>query len=226
MTLEAETQSMSISLGQSVSLGVRVGITEGSIKRVWALIIPPETTQQRNEQGFSLNPTPVVNLSQDSNDRWLGSFDDFPTVGNYVVTFMAEDNEGFIAATTPINLSLEENSIPPTDLSEPISSKNVYYVNDILTVSLPTLPVEKEQYIGITLPDGNIFVLNTLNQFTPFDGLVIPQWQGNNIAMEFPILPWMSSGEYVLYLLRVPVGIEPMANQELWELGVSGFRVE
>jgi len=230
MTLEAETQSMSISLEQSVSLSVRVGITEGSIKRVWALIIPPETTQQRNKQGFSLHPTPLINLSKDSNDIWLGSFNDFPTVGNYVVTFMAEDNEGFIAATAPITLSLEELSIPPigndTNLIKPISNQTVYHVNDILRVSLPILPVEQEQYMGIGLPDGSIFVLNSLNHFTQFDGLVIPQWQGDNIAMEFPILPWMPSGEYVLYLLQVPVGVEPMANQESWKLGVSGFKID
>ncbi len=237
MTLEAETQSMSISSGQSVSLSVRVGITEGSIQRVWALIIPPETTPQRNEQGFSLNPTPVVNLSQDANDnnRWLASFKDFPTIGNYVVTFMAEDNEGFITATTPITLSVQDSPIAPkendtieddTILPTPIPNQSVYHPNDILRVTLPTLPAGQEQYMGIASPDGNIFVLNYVNQFTPFDGSIIPQWQGNNIAMELPIVPWMPRGQYVLYLLRMPIGIEPLKHSEQWQLGMMIFEVK
>ncbi|MEK8016865.1 MAG: two-component regulator propeller domain-containing protein, partial [Candidatus Parabeggiatoa sp.] len=98
ITLEPETVSAPVTKGQTTPLIVRAGITEGRIKRVWALVMTPEAAKQRNQEGFSLIPTPVVNLTQQADDpsRWQGAFSGFQYRGDYVVTFMAEDNEGFI----------------------------------------------------------------------------------------------------------------------------------
>jgi ligand-binding sensor domain-containing protein len=232
ITLESETLAATVTTGQTISLVVRAGITEGRIKRVWALVMTPDAVNQRNEQGFVLAPTPVVNLSQNPDDasRWQGSFSGFKYKGNYVVTFMAEDYEGFITAAPPVVLTLPEGPEVPTIATDnsvaPILAKTVYHDGDMFRVSLPPLPAGHVQYVGVGLPDGTIFVLGELNGFVPFDGATLPVWQGGEVAIEVLVSTGIPRGDYVVYLLRVPVGLEPMANQEQWMLGISGFRVE
>jgi ligand-binding sensor domain-containing protein len=232
ITLEPETPAATVTAGQTIELVVRAGITEGRIKRVWALIMTPDAAKQRNEQGFSLIATPVVNLNQKPEDtsRWQSSFSGFNYRGDYVITFMAEDNEGFITAAPPVVLTQTEGPEAPdieTDNSAaPLIAQTEYHDGDLFKVTLPPLPTEQAQYVGIALPDGTIFVLGDLNGFVPFDGVTLPVWQGGEVAIEVPISSGIPRGEYAIYLLRVPVGIEPMANQAQWQLGVSGFKIE
>lgn len=189
ITLEPETPATTVTAGQTISLVVRAGITEGRIKRVWALVMTPEATKLRNEQGFSLVPTPIVNLSQQPEDatRWQGSFSDFQYQGDYVVTFMAEDNEGFItAAIKPVVLTLAQGpEVPTVDNTgvEPILNQAVYHNGDMFTVTLPNLPTGQVQYVSVALPDGTIFVLKNFNGFVPFDGTTLPVWQGGSVAI-------------------------------------------
>ena len=99
-------------LGQLIDLTVYTNTSDVSVKKVWASMITPEIANQRNEQGYSLQPTPFIPLSLQStntrkNDKkWQGSFSKFTTPGNYVVTFKAEDNNGFITDAPPIILTV------------------------------------------------------------------------------------------------------------------------
>jgi hypothetical protein len=232
ITLEPETPAATVTAGQTLSLVVRAGITEGRIKRVWALIMTPDAAKQRNEQGFSLIPTPVVNLRQQPEDasRWQGSFSGFQYRGDYVVTFMAEDNEGFITAAVPVVMTQPEGpEVPALETDNnlaPIVAQTVYHDGDMFKVTLPPLPTEQAQYVGVALPDGTIFVLTDLNGFMPFDGVIFPVFQGGDIAIELPVSADIPKGAYTLYLLRMPLGVEPLAHPEQWKLGVSGFKVE
>jgi len=226
ITLEAETVPSTVTVGQTVSIAVRAGITEGSIKRVWALVITPEAAKQRSEEGFSLIPTPVVKLHTADNHRvrWQGSFSGFRYKGEYVVTFMAEDDEGFITAAQPVVMTLPEGPEAPAVAA---IAQTAYHDGDMFKVKLPPLPNGQVQYVGVALPDGTIFVLADLNGFTPFDGANLPVWQGSEVAIEVPISAGIPRGEYTIYLLRVPVGLEqPIAHPEQWVLGVNTFKVE
>ncbi len=234
ITLEQETPAMTVTAGQSVSLVVRAGITEGRIKRVWALIMTPDAAKQRNEQGFSLIPTPVVNLRQQPEDasRWQGTFSGFKYRGDYVITFMAEDNEGFITTAVPVVMTQPEGPEVPVTETEikiypaPIPSQTVYHNGDTLRVTLPSLPAGQVQYVGRSLPDGTLFLLSNLNGFVPVDAANIPVFQGGEVAIEAPINADMPRGEYILYLLRIPVGVDLLTHPEQWMVGVSGFKVE
>jgi ligand-binding sensor domain-containing protein len=232
ITLEPETPAATVTAGQTLSLVVRAGITEGRIKRVWALIMTPDAAKQRNEQGFSLIPTPVVNLRQQPEDasRWQGSFSGFQYRGDYVVTFMAKDNEGFITAAVPVVMTQPEGpEVPALETDNnlaPIVAQTVYHDGDMFKVTLPPLPTEQAQYVGVALPDGTIFVLTDLNGFMPFDGVIFPVFQGGDIAIELPVSADIPKGAYTLYLLRMPLGVEPLAHPEQWKLGVSSFKVE
>jgi len=236
ITLESETPSATVTLGQTVSLIVRAGITEGRIKRVWALVMTPEAAKQRNEEGFSLIPTPVVNLSQKPDDasRWQGSFSGFQYRGDYVVTFMAEDNEGFITAAVPVKLTQAEGPEAPDVQAEPdfkigpnpISSQTVYHEGDTLRVTLPALPADQVQYVALSYPDQTLYFLTGLNGLVFFDGTSVPVWQeSGEVAVEKPVTDF-PKGDYIVYLLRLPAGIDLLSHPEEWMIGFSTFRVE
>ncbi len=44
--------------------------------------------------------------------------------------------------------------------------------------------------------------------------------------MEIAVSADMPRGEYVLYLLRIPVDVDLLSHLEQWMVGVSGFKVE
>jgi len=101
-----------LNLGQSLDLKVQTSATGVSIKQLWASVITPEIANQRNEQGYSLQPAPFIPLSFQSintrknDEKWQGNFSKFTTPGDYVVTFKAEDNNGFITDAPPITLTV------------------------------------------------------------------------------------------------------------------------
>jgi hypothetical protein len=226
ITLEADPLPPTVTPDQAVELSVRAGITEGRITRVWALVMTPEVAQQRNDQGFALLSTPVIDLkpSPTEQTRWQGQFSEFHYQGDYVITYMAKDNEGFITSTAPLTVTLPEGPKPQPRL---VANKSTYHNGDKLEVTLPALPAEQNQHAAITLPDGTLFLLTEKNIAHPFDGNNLLPWTGNDMAIELPIDPGLPRGEYTLYLLRVPVGIEqPLTQPEQWILGVSTFLVE
>jgi len=56
--------------------------------------------------------------------------------------------------------------------------------------------------------------------------VTLPVWQSGEIAIELPVSADLPRGEYTLYLLRLPIGLEPLAHREQWKLGTSAFKVE
>jgi len=98
--------------GQQIDLTVYINTSDASVKQVWASVIPPEIANQRNEQGYSLQPPPFIPLSFQSmntrknDEKWQGSFSKFTTPGDYVFTFKAKDHKGFITDTPPITLTV------------------------------------------------------------------------------------------------------------------------
>ena len=90
---------------------------------------------------------------------------------------------------------------------------------------LPPLPVDKDQYVALALPDGSVFVLSDFNALAAL-GTSLPQWQGGDVMFEVPVSADFPRGAYPLLLLRVPRGVEPMENPELWELNMGNLVIE
>jgi len=102
-------------LGQSIDLQVKVSGDVNSTKEVWVSVITPEAANQRNEQGYSFQPTPFIRLEpSDTSNVYSGSFNEFNTPGKYVVTYKAEDNKGFITESTPITLTVAGTGLTHT----------------------------------------------------------------------------------------------------------------
>ncbi len=223
MTLTPETSAQTVAPGQKVTLAVRTVITNGLLQSVRAVILTPEAEILRSAHGFSLVPSVSVPLSMDPADpeRWSGTFSDFTYRGNYVVKFLAEDRDGFLGPDASVTLTQEQG--PETPVAPVPNLKRVRNGN-ILRVNLPFTQGE-DIYAGVALPDGRLYLLDDFNSSQLFDGS-LPRWNGGGALLEISIAPWMPHGEYQLYMLRLPAGMEPWSNREQWLPGVSSFTVE
>ncbi len=217
-------KTTTVNVGEKVSLKVRVGISEGTIQRVSALIITPENARQRSDGGFSITPVPSIPLAPHPDDStlWQGEFSEFTEKGNYTVTFIAEDQDGFI--TPSQSTTLTQQAVQPIG-TKPIIEKYDYQKGDIVQAFLPALPEGQTQYVGLGLADNQtILVLTDLNKFTLFNGIDLTPWQGNEQIMNLPA-HLFKKGQYSLYLLRVQTGLNPMQNVDKWELGTTTLEI-
>jgi WD40 repeat protein len=156
--------------------------------------------------------------------RYEIDYDNFHTARDWKILYQAQSMEGDWSEIFTGHAVLE-GSTP--DNAAPTPNQAIYHDGDICKVTLPPLPTKQEQYVGVALPDGTIFVLTYLNGFVPFDGITFPVFQGSETAIEFPVSAEdIPKGEYTLYLLRMPLGVEPLAHPEQWVLGASSFKVE
>jgi parallel beta-helix repeat protein len=155
------------------------------------------TNPTANQQTFALQGT---QYSRDLDDKTINQITLAPYTSQIVV------------APTPTIATL-------------LSSQTTYRDGEMIRVTLPPLPEGQDQYLGIATPDGTLFILSQLNIFNLFTSNGLPNWRGNEVAIEVPASAGLPRGEYPLYLLRVPFGIEPLANSQWWTLGVSSLRL-
>ncbi|HIE01078.1 MAG TPA: hypothetical protein EYP59_12455 [Thiotrichaceae bacterium] len=111
-------------------------------------------------------------------------------------------------------------------------SQEVYRYGDNLKVEfdLHELPSYSCAFysVGMAYPDGRFFMITRLNEFQAFNPSFLPQWQGTGmVVIDKQIADDMPRGDYQLYLLRMPQGIEnPLSNLDQGELNVKQFRIE
>ncbi|MCP4695553.1 MAG: hypothetical protein GY862_01705 [Gammaproteobacteria bacterium] len=230
ITLEVITQNTELTLDEHLPLRVRAGITEGEVISVWALVITPQTADERNEQGFSLQESPKISLTRDPLETgvWAGDFSGFNQAGDYTVTFMAQDDEGFITPATPIAITLvaDEGGCQNACSHQLQPNQAQYADGDALQISVPETSAGNTRYLAIALPDGSIYLPEDLNRFVPFSGELIP-WTGGEYLIDSHVLFWMPRGNYQLYSLQVPTGQDALSlPMDDWDLEASYFMVE
>jgi len=155
--------------------------------------------------------------------RYEIGYDNFHTARDWKILYQAQSMEGDWSEIF-MGYAMLEGATP--DNAAPTPNQAIYHDGDPFKVTLPPLPTEQVQYVGVALPDGTIFVLTDLNGFVPFDGVIFPVFQGGKIAIEMSVSADIPRGAYTLYLLRMPLDVEPLSHREQWMLGVSGFKVE
>jgi len=79
---------------------------------------------------------------------------------------------------------------------------------DNLQVILPPLPENQVRYLGIQLPNEQLFLIPALNEWVPFDRLEnLPVWrESGDMALDIKIEATISKGEYHFYWLDRPKG--------------------
>jgi hypothetical protein len=108
----------------------------------------------------------------------------------------------------------------------PVVSKSIYQDGDQVKITIPkTLPTGQSQYFGIDLPNNRgLFLVKNLNEFYPFDGLTLLEWQGGDTAIDVFVTPDLPRGKYTTYLLRSLKGVNPLkAGENQTALGENGF---
>ncbi|RKZ86710.1 MAG: hypothetical protein DRR19_14585 [Candidatus Parabeggiatoa sp. nov. 1] len=73
---------------------------------IYASIITPEIAHQRNERGYSWQPTPTIHFrpEADMDQQWQQSLSQFTTTGEYAITVKTKDHNGFIREAKPITI--------------------------------------------------------------------------------------------------------------------------
>ena len=228
VSLAPITEPQSVNSGDAINLSVRIDVSSGGLNRIWATVMTPEAAMNRDQYGFSKTQAPVVPLTKSGENIYSGSFSDFKYRGTYTVTFMAEDNDGFINDSLPIKITCVdglEYVNPESSGKNPIIPETSYSVGDLLKVTLPLIDVSRDAFVGLTIPGfSDIFILTDLNQGVFFTG-VLEKWQGQKTVLDLELPEGLPAGKYTVYLLTVPKGIDPLADQTVWEIGMSSFNI-
>ena len=224
-----------------LNLSVQAGITEGDIRKLWAMLLPPESQTTRDANGYSLTDLPVANLgtvatksykggahlpaaslAADASRTYAGKIGGFSASGRYTLTVMAEDQAGFVNVSAPVFIDYQADTAPA-----PIVSQTVYNNSDMVEAELPDNPDQKDRYAALMIPGVSKLVMITgLNSFEAYDGKNMPPYTGSGKLLEVTVTPSFPRGTYHLFLLGMPAGYSPLDHRDQWELGFTGFAIE
>ncbi|MBF0204919.1 MAG: hypothetical protein HQK67_11585 [Desulfamplus sp.] len=119
------------------------------------------------------------------------------------------------------------NRASPDAQANPIVSKTNYINGDIIKVTLPPNDLNKQRFVGITIPGvEELFLITDLNEYSLFDGQNLLSWAGQDKAIELEVTSDFKRGEYTVYLLQLPEYVDnPLEQTDLWEIGITTFNV-
>ncbi len=221
--LAPQIESGVVQPGDTVDLRVEVSM---GAEAVWALILTPETVQQRDLNGYPLLPAPTVDLVPEDTATWRGRFAGFAYRGEYTVTFHARDRGGFITSSAPVVFTVEAGA---EAMARPVSSQPQYGRHDQIRVRIPAAPAGYTTYLGMTIPGlTDLLLFTERNVPVLFDGASLPAWRGTgSLVLDLPVAAGLPSGAYTVYLLHAPAGRNPLDPQTVnqWRLGLSTFEV-
>ncbi len=224
VSLKLATEPHSLTADETLNLKVQVSYTESSLE-VWALVLTPEYVQQRDSQGFFLQPAPRVNLSSSDGITYEGNFTGVHYGGDYVVTFYAKDNNGFISSSSSLNFTLHNGPSPP---ATPIPSQPVYHEGDPITITIPHAPPNGiSQYVALLIPGiDSLLLISSQNEISEFQGILHPFENSGEYCIDLPDVAGLPKGIYTVFLLRAPAGYDPLKmDAEDWLLGQATFEV-
>ncbi|SLM30436.1 exported hypothetical protein [Desulfamplus magnetovallimortis] len=183
----------SLSAAEPVNLKAKVGIAQSNIEAVYAILKPPgmKMTATRDENDIIHLSYPQIRLARTEEDRNLESPDSeiWETLWNgavykgcYEINFYARSQNGTIAFSDAITLSVYDDDAPEppeapdielflgkngNDISGEDSTSKTFSKSDHLTINfMERLNWGYDLYLAIFLPDGRIWTFNGA-----FDGI-------------------------------------------------------
>ena len=224
VSLKAVTEPHHLTAGEALHLEVEVSYTESRLE-VWALILTPEYVQQRDSQGYFLHPAPRVNLSSSDGITYEGNFTGVHYGGDYVVTFHAKDNNGFISSSSSLTFTLNDG---PAATATPVPSQPLYHEGDPITITIPHAPSNDiTQYVAVVVPGiDSLLLLTSQNEISKFEGVLHPFGSSGDYCVDLPDVVGLPKGTYTVFLLRAPDGYDPLKMDAAdWLLGQATFEV-
>ena len=181
--------------------------TTGSVVKVWAVIIPPETSQA---SGDSVTYLPTFDLVYDAGmNRYEGTYHHFNTQGQYTVTVYAKDEEGNISlpSTTTVTQTgtldgYEDDNVP--------NRASVIVLNDTVP-QMHTFHAEgDEDWVQFYALAGETYEVKTENlggrcdtvlTLYDSDGVTVLRTADDGGAGEGELLTWQCGEDDVYFIM-------------------------
>lgn len=176
LTLTADVSATAIdSSTESVEISVKTYTSTSVVRTVWASIVTPEGASQRDAQGYALEPTPTVYMREEEDGSWSARYSEFSTQGDYVFSFKAQDEDGFITEADPVTVSLREGdrvqhavfdsatnllSIPAVTVPSDTAGEEVTYSVDLSLVNSDPITFSIASELQVVEDPGNVSYAN------------------------------------------------------------------
>ena len=108
----------------------------------------------------------------------------------------------------------------------PHSSQQIYRNSDQIEVYIPSPLEGYTRYVGLSLPDGTLLIFTDLNTAVLFDSHSLPSWKGKEVMLDLQNRPGIPRGEYTVYSLQVPTGVDPLTFPPEALLATTKFKIE
>ncbi len=167
--------TMMLTARQTVMLQAKATVTQGIVKRVWAVIRPPAFAQILDTSGTPILAFLRLNLgtSPETPDIWQAIWNEAVYSGNYRITFYAEDNEKNIASSELDTVLTVTGGIdPPSTAQVQIHlEKDRYQRGEAFKATLmEDLGWGYDLYAEVLFPDGkNFMTLKNTNDLRPLN---------------------------------------------------------
>jgi len=208
-----QTPATTITTEQAVTLQAKATLTQGKVKRVWAVIRPPKMNLVLDTNGTPILAFPRLELRQspDNPEIWQTTWDDAIYNGNYSITFYAEDNEKNIASSEQdTELTVTGGIEPPAQAQVQVHlEKTRYQRGETFKATLTEdLGWGYDLYVAIVMPDETFYSLkNTngiraVNQAKPW--YAQRRQHGSLTVLDLTVPENLLAGQYCLYGILSP----------------------
>jgi len=232
LAIESLTISTGVQAGQSIPLKAQVGLTQGKVLRVWALMIPPKTNLVMDSNGTPILAYPHLQLSQTQDETiWETTWPGGVYNGDYEITFYAEDNQGNIASSdNTVVISVTGGVEPPPQATvEIVVAQEKYHAGEQFKAQLiENLGWGYDLFAAIVLPDGNFIALKNTNQLAALNEPT--KWRGHR-SQNAPLtlfdlnLPNLPKGQYCLYGILSPEKENVFETLNNWVMAQKCFEI-
>jgi len=225
LSVKALTLSSTVQANTSFQLKAKTDLLTGQVKKVWAVIRPPRIDFAIDSDGIPLLAYPKLDLTRSDSEAniWEKTWDDSAYNGIYKVVFYAEDYKGNIESSDSVSIEVTGGLDTPKKAMIQLNvEKEIFTTGDNLILKFTeSLGWGYDLYLALLYPDGS---------FTTFaePGIqrqpsVIGKWlKTRNQSHPMVLLNTLlsddvfQSGEYTLFGILSPQGVDLLNSASLW----------
>lgn len=200
-------------VGQPTLLKIQTSAGINEAKRVWALLRPPRMSLVTDTNGTPILSFPAIELSRTTEPHtWEAAWNWDNTMynGNYEVTFYAQDNQGNIASSQSMIVTVTGGTeSPPQAAVQIVLNQEQYQRGEHFQAQLrEDLGWGYDLYAAVVLPDGNFMALTNTNDLALVNDP--KNWQGQRVQhssislFDLTLPDTLPTGQYCLYGILSP----------------------
>jgi len=234
LTVAGVTASTTLTAGDSLVLKAKADLAQGRVTRVWAVLKPPKVKLVMDQNGTPILAYPRLTLSATKEtDLWQSTWRETVYNGEYEITFYAEDNQGNIANSDPILVTVIGGVDSPPDANvQLVLEKDHYRFGEYFKALLiENLSWGYDLYAAVVLPDGQFFALKNTNKLAPLNQpekwLALRTQNSPLTLLELTLPNNLAKGQYCLYGILSPEqeNVFETLEKNLWVMQQQCFEV-